>query len=356
MKKIMVAMVLAVAVFCGCHIDPAGAEAGMKPDDWLSFGESRRIIIDTDAGGDDALAILMAAHSPNITIEGVTVLQGNVTIEQATKNALMTLETAGYECGVYPGATQALDGVERETFSVYGTDGMGDMDLVHPTGSPSEKSAVDFILETVRKYPDEIEIVALGPVTNIANAIMKAPETMTRVKRIWSMGSAGLGHGNATPAAEFNVYKDVDAYKVMLDSGVHITVIGLDVCDQEEAAIESHRLAEMEKKNPVLQYASRAFSKLLEFRAGTQGVDNVIICDAIAMGCVIWSDFVVDAVDCGASCITHDCEARGMVLFYRSDMTYDTMPKIENMNVRLVRRIRLDRLYENIVELLSGRD
>jgi len=114
----------------------------------------------------------------------VTVLQGNVSLEQAAKNALMVLEVAGCDCGVYPGAATPLDGVERETFSIFGSDGMGDGSLIHPTGKPSDKSAVDFILETVKRYPDEIEIAAIGPVTNIASAIMKDPETMSRVKRI----------------------------------------------------------------------------------------------------------------------------------------------------------------------------
>ena len=325
----------------------------IKTNSKLHWGEDKRIIIDSDTGGDDALAILMAAMSPNITIEGVTVLQGNVPLEQAANNALMTLEMAGCDCEVYLGATTSLDGIERKTFSVFGSDGMGDQNLIHPSRKPSDKSAVDFILETVRKYPDEIEIAAIGPVTNIANAILQDPETMSHVKRIWSMGTAGLGQGNATPVAEFNVYKDVEAYKVMLDSGIKITIIGLDICQQAEAFFNALQLYIMESGNPTLQYVSRAFRKLLEFRMQTRGLDNVDICDAIAMGCLIWSDYVVNGIDCKASCITQDCEAHGQVIFYRTDLVYDSMPEIGNANVRLITEINLNHFFENVMSLLS---
>lgn len=358
--KRTIAIILVLSVFWGlCGAPAAVAEEVFSDDDLLKtfsdmfYGESRRIIIDSDTGGDDALAILMAAKSPNIIIEGVTVLQGNVSLEQAAKNALMTLEIAGCECGVYLGATTALDGVERETFSVFGQDGMGDKDLIHPTGKPSDQNAVDFILETVKKYPDEIEIAAIGPVTNIANAILKDPETMSHVKRIWSMGTAGLGQGNATPVAEFNVYKDAEAYKVMLDSGINITIIGLDICETVDAFFTIQQLYIMGNGNAVMQFASSAFSKLLDFRMRTRGLDNVDLCDAIAMGCLIWSDYVVDGIDCSASCITHECEARGQVIFYRSDITYDSMPEIGKANVRLITGVNLDHYFENVLMLLS---
>ena len=359
MKRIT-ALILVLSVFWGlCAVPFAGAENAVSDDSFKTFvesfyGENRRIIIDSDTGGDDALAILMAAMSPNITIEGVTVLQGNVLLEQAANNALMTLEIAGCDSGVYLGATTALDGVERETFSVFGQDGMGDKDLIHPTGKPSDQSAVDFILETVKKYPDEIEIAAIGPVTNIANAILKDPETMSHVKRIWSMGTAGLGQGNATPVAEFNVYKDAEAYKIMLDSGINITIIGLDICETVDAFFNSYQLFVMENGTAMMQFSSRSFSKLLDFRRQTRGLDNVDICDAIAMGCLIWSDYVVDGIDCSAACITHDCEARGQVIFYRTDITYDSMPKVGKANVRLITEVNLENFYEKVITLLLG--
>jgi purine nucleosidase len=324
------------------------------PSAGMPSGENRRIIIDTDTAGDDALAILMAAKSPDITIEGVTVLQGNVSLEQAADNALMTLETAGCDAEVCLGAATALDGVKRKTFSVYGTDGMGDKGLIHPSGKPSDKDAVDFILETVEKYPDEIEIASIGPATNIANAILKDPETMSHVKRIWSMGTAGLGPGNATPVAEFNVYKDAMAYNVMLDSGIDITIVGLDICDKDGAVFDSNQLSDMENGNHVQRYAALSFSKLLEFRRETRGIDNVNACDAVFMAALIWPGFVVDTLDCQASCIAHDdCEAFGEVIFYRPDIAYDSGRIVENTNVTLVTEVDLDHFFENVNILIA---
>ncbi len=315
----------------------------------------RRIIIDSDVGADDALAILMAAKDPDTKIEGVTVLAGNVSLEQAENNALMTLEMAGSDAKVYPGAKTALDGVERETYSVYGTDGMGDKDLIHPVGKPEKEAAVDFILETVKASPDEIEIVALGPVTNIATAIKKDPETMYKVKRIWSMGTAGLGEGNATPVAEFNVYKDPEAYKIMLDSGIPVTIIGLDVCDSQDALISGDELNKMEHGNDLQRYVALSFSKLLAYREETQGQDNVDICDAIAMSNVIWPDLTGDILLCHATCITDgECAAHGEVIFYRTDITYDSMPDFGDPNVILIVNENYNDLYQRINRLLSS--
>ena len=120
------------------------------------MAEAHKIIIDTDTAGDDAAALILAARSPDIEILGVTVLAGNVSLEQAAKNALAVLELIGCDVPVYLGATAPLSGDEKECFSVYGEDGMGDAGLIHPKGAPREQNAVDFILDTVRANPGEI--------------------------------------------------------------------------------------------------------------------------------------------------------------------------------------------------------
>ncbi|MEK4068912.1 nucleoside hydrolase [Peribacillus sp. FSL R5-0717] len=115
---------------------------------------------------------------------------------------------------------------------------MGDDDLIHPTINPEPGHAVDVILDLVEKNPGEIEIVTIGPVTNIALAILKAPETMNKVKRIYTMGTAGFGAGNTTPVAEFNVYVDAEAYSIIMKSGIPISIIGFDICLGEQLGIE----------------------------------------------------------------------------------------------------------------------
>ena len=165
----------------------------------------RRFIVDTDTASDDAAALMIAALSEEIDLLGVTIVAGNVGLKQATDNALMTLEVCGSDAPVYLGAKRPLFRERHETISVHGKDGMGDCDIIHPKRSPEEKRAVEFILEQVERYPNEVELVVLGPATNIALAILTDREIMSKVKHIWSMGTPGFGFGNATPVSEFNV-------------------------------------------------------------------------------------------------------------------------------------------------------
>ncbi len=313
--------------------------------------EKHKIIIDTDTAGDDAAALILAAKSDNVEILGVTVAAGNVSLEQGMANALMALELAGCDAPVYPGAERPLSGEEKECFSVYGKDGMGDLGLVHPSGKPQEKDAVEYILETVKKNPGQIEIVALGPVTNIALAIERDRETMKKVKRIWSMGTAGFGPGNATPVAEFNVYKDAPAYRVMLELGVPVTVIGLDM-DDGPTWLGEEILAKMKKGSRIQKFIADATTSLLEFKKGN-GIPAVDLPDAVAMACVAWPDFVEETTLCYGSCITDPGETYGMVIFYRNGFTYDSMPETGDFNISVVSKAKKDEFVKRLNKVFA---
>ena len=191
----------------------------------LTNFERRKFIIDTDTASDDCAAIMMAVLSEKAEILGLTTVAGNIPLDKATNNALQTLEVCGADIPVFEGASHPLIRPLKTAVSVHGEDGLGDRGLVNPKGKAQTKPAVDFILDSVKKYPGDIEIIAIGPVTNIANAILTDPETKKKVKKIWSMGTAGFGFGNATPVAEFNVYVDAEAYKIMLDFGLPLPSI-----------------------------------------------------------------------------------------------------------------------------------
>ena len=303
------------------------------------------MIIDTDTGADDASALILAGKSSNAEILGVTTLVGNVDLEQSTKNALMALEVAGCSAPVYKGAADTYTGKKIEAFSVFGTDGMGDADLIHPTGSAAGGDAVSFILDTVKQHPGEVELVVLGPATNIAKAIEQDPATMRQVKMIWSMGTAGLGPGNASPVAEFNVYGDPDAYKIMLDFGVPVTVIGLDCCDGE-AMWTNAQFDALKNAGDAGAFVSKSFDKLRAFYAQNGSADATMNCDSVAMTCVLHPEFIKDTVQTHASCITEPGEAYAEVIFYKEGFTYDAVKNDFNYNVTLVTEVDKPRYFE----------
>ncbi len=316
---------------------------------------AHRVIIDTDMGGDDAAAIVLAAKSPAIQIEGVTVVSGNVDLEQAAKNALMTLEVVGSTAQVYKGSSKSFAGIENETFSVYGNDGMGDADLIHPKRSANNKSAVDFILETVKANPDEIEIVLIGPATNVALAIDKDPVTMSRVKRFWSMGTSGFGEGNATPVAEFNVYKDAEAYKILLDSGVPTTIISWDIAKDEKVCFNKKFLDRMKNASPVQKFIAVANEKYLKFCRDIQKTEYEPVSDAVLIAAMAWDDFVQETAVCHASCMIDRNETYGQVIFYRKDYAYDAMPTFDSYNVEVVTKVKSAQFLSRYDKILSSK-
>ena len=315
-----------------------------------SSQEHRKLIIDTDTGADDASALLLAAKQPNVDILGITVLLGNVDLEQGTKNVLETLEQANCDAPVYKGSAETYDGTEKTAYSVFGNDGMGDADLIHPEKQAAEGDAVDFIIDTVKADPGEVEIVMLGPATNIAKAIKKDPDAMKKVKRIWSMGTCGLGAGNASPVAEFNVYADAPAYKIMLDSGLPITVIGLDVCDGE-AEWTDEGFAELEAKGKTGEFVAKSFGKIREFYRGN-GIKTVMNCDSLAMMCVLFPDFIKSTINTHASCIVDVGETYAEVLFYKEGFTYDSADYDFDYNVVLVTEVDKAAFFDNYKSVL----
>ena len=334
-KKIIPLVVLASAFSClGAFCSISHAEESSVESE-----KRRLVIIDTDTGADDAAAIILAAKNPDIEILGVTVLLGNVDLEQSTKNAIMALEIAGCQAPVYKGAAETFAGKKKEAFSVFGTDGMGDADLIHPEGEAEDGDAVDFIIDTVKKHPGEVEIISIGPATNIAKAIEKDPEAMKEVKRIWSMGTAGLGHGNASPVAEFNVYADPHAYKKMLDSGLPITIAGLDMCGGD-ALWTDENFEQLEEVGEIGSFISKSFGKIREFYTGNGQGGTVMNCDPVAMSCMLYPDFCQETIKCHGSCITEEGETYGQVIFYKEGFTYDNInPEGVDYNVTLVTKV-----------------
>ncbi len=202
----------------------------------------RKIIIDTDPGQDDAVAILLALASPEeIEVLGITAVAGNVPLELTAKNARIVCELAGRtDIPVFAGCDRPLKRPLVTAEHVHGKTGLDGPVLPDPQMPLTDGHAVDFIIETLRAHePGTVTLCPLGPLTNIATALQKAPDIADRIQEIVLMGGAYFEVGNITPAAEFNIYVDPEAADIVFKSGVHIVVMPLDVT--HDALVTPHR-------------------------------------------------------------------------------------------------------------------
>ncbi|WP_138923312.1 nucleoside hydrolase [Sulfitobacter sp. BSw21498] len=192
----------------------------------------RKIIIDTDPGQDDAVAILVALASPEeIDILGITCVAGNVPLDLTSRNARIVCELAGKrDVKIFAGCDRPLGRDLVTAEHVHGKTGLDGPDLPEPTMSLAEGHAVDFIIDTLREHaPGTITLCPLGPLTNIATALLKAPDIADRIAKVVLMGGGYFEGGNITPTAEFNIYVDPQAADIVFKSGAPIVVMPLDV-------------------------------------------------------------------------------------------------------------------------------
>ena len=193
---------------------------------------SRTIIIDTDPGQDDAVAILLALASPQeLRLFGITTVAGNVPLPLTSKNARIICELAGKtDVPIYAGCDAPLGRKLVTAEHVHGKTGLDGIALPEPTMPLQKQHAVDFIIDTLRSEPtDSVTLCVLGPLTNIATALQKAPDIAERIGEIVLMGGAYFEVGNITPAAEFNIYVDPEAADIVFKSGIKLVVLSLDV-------------------------------------------------------------------------------------------------------------------------------
>lgn len=198
----------------------------------MHMATPRKIIIDTDPGQDDAAAIMLALGSPDeIEVLGITTVAGNVPLSLTSKNARIVCEFANRpDVKVYAGSERPLKRKPISAEHVHGETGLNGPELFEPTMQLQEENGVDFIIETLRREPSgTVTLCTLGPLTNVANALIKAPDIATRIREIVMMGGAYFEVGNITPAAEFNIYVDPEAADVVFKSGVRLVMIPLDL-------------------------------------------------------------------------------------------------------------------------------
>jgi inosine-uridine nucleoside N-ribohydrolase len=264
----------------------------------------RRVIIDTDPGIDDALALILALRSPELRVEAVTTVNGNVELESATRNALRVLEVLdpAEPPIVARGAKQPLAREPLAARHVHGEDGLGDIGGLtntagdarypEPSLSPDPASAVEVILGLLRARPGEISIVALGPLTNIALALEANPAVFAEVKEVIVMGGSLSGIGNVTATAEFNFYADPHAASQLMRSRVPVTIVGLDVT-WRTLLLETDLEARLKgRSGRVAEFIKDISGKYFEVNLKRRGLRGCPLHDPLTVGVAIDPSFV----------------------------------------------------------------
>ena len=246
----------------------------------------RRILLDVDPGIDDALAMFLAMQSKELQIEAVTVVSGNVIVDLGAENALKLVELAGRtDLVVAKGAKYPLQRKLVTAEAVHGEDGLGGKKLPAPVKKLDPRHAVDVIIDVVSRNPGEITLVPVGPLTNIALAFLKVPEIRSLIPEIVLMGGSIVG-GNASPAAEANIYNDPEAAKVVFESGIPIVMVDLGATAQTRLTrkdLEQLRAAD----SPISRYAAEIGDFYIAFSESLGFMEGADLHDPLAVGLAI---------------------------------------------------------------------
>jgi inosine-uridine nucleoside N-ribohydrolase len=248
-----------------------------------------RIILDTDPGHDDAIALLLALASPELEIVGITTVSGNQTLEKTTANALKILEfVERTDVPVHAGAPRPLVREQWAAAYVHGESGLDGPELPDPETEPRKGHAIDFIAAQVEEH-DGVVLVPVGPLTNIGLLLAKYPGIESRIARVVLMGGA-IAEGNVTPAAEFNVWADPEAAHRVFTSGIDVTMVGLDVT--HKALLLPEKVDEIRRTGRVGSLVAQLYDFYHERHVRMYGWEGSPVHDALAVAHVIRDDFV----------------------------------------------------------------
>jgi len=264
-----------------------------------------RIILDTDPGIDDALAIILALNSPEIQVEAITTVAGNVSQKKAHLNALKLLEFLRIDnIPVAKGAVKPILRDVKDSEGFHGPDGLGDAVLPKPKLRSFEKSAIEIIREKADELCDELIIVAIGPLTNIASFILAYPNIAVKIRELIIMGGAfnltPYGYGNVTPVAEFNIWIDPEAAKIVFNSSIPITAIGLDVTTNPKNGLSKELFEKIiglgtKKSNLIFDLCKRHINRVGHFNLH----DPLAVAAAVDQSIIKTDKFVVDVETVG---------------------------------------------------------
>ncbi|CAN5218813.1 hypothetical protein BH18ACT5_BH18ACT5_11820 [soil metagenome] len=246
----------------------------------------RRLLIDTDTASDDAVALVMALRNPAVRVEAITVVAGNVPLDQATQNALYTRELCESEVPVYQGRAAPLVRPLETAQFVHGEDGMGDIGLPLSGRAADGADAVRVLVDTLMKSPGEIDLVTLGPLSNVAEALAIEPAIARAVKQCFVMGGKCSGPGNITPVAEYNFWADPEAAQAVARSGMRLTIIGWDM-SVRHAVFGPSEAAALRALEPLGEFCVDIQATVDTYARNESGLAGFDLPDPIAMAVAI---------------------------------------------------------------------
>ncbi|WP_103068398.1 nucleoside hydrolase [Aquimarina sediminis] len=306
----------------------------------------RKFIIDTDTASDDAVALIMAMNYPDVEIEGFTLVAGNVKLKQGIQNAMYTMSLCNKNIPVYPGIDKPMMRTLNTADHVHGVDGMGDIGLPLSGFVPEKKHAVSAIIEKINQFPNEITLVCLAPLTNIAVALLMDSSIASKVKECIIMGGVGKGRGNVTPIAEYNFWADPEAAKIVFESGMPIKMVGWDISrkyavfDNEDA----NKIREL--GTPLANFSVDIQKKCDEYARNSSLIKGFDLPDPIAMAVALDKTIATEVKKAHVTILTNDDYSRGQSAI---DYTGSTLKKPNaEIVLKVDRKGFLKILYESL--------
>ncbi|MDP6597691.1 MAG: nucleoside hydrolase [Candidatus Poribacteria bacterium] len=273
------------------------------------------IVLDTDPGVDDALAIIYALNHLDLQVHAITTVCGNIGVDQATINTQIVLSLLDCVVPLAMGQNQPIYYPLQTAPHVHGLDGLGNVSVQFESLEEQvvKKSAVELILDFVAKFPDQLRLVCIGPLTNIAQAILANSPLMRRTKEIILMGGAFEQRGNVTTSAEFNIYVDPHAAKIVLESGVPITILSLDLTHQVILSADRLHQATLCSNAPWRDFTWSITQPCMRFHQHQEGFHGMYLHDPLAVGYLLRPD-LFKTVPAEVRVETSSSSTRGMTV------------------------------------------
>ncbi|MDO4378865.1 MAG: nucleoside hydrolase [Erysipelotrichia bacterium] len=303
----------------------------------------KKLIIDTDCGSDDAVALIMALREPRVEVKAITVTSGNCPMQQAAKNVLQSIYYAQtYQPPVYKGTSLPLWCDYEDASQVHGIDGMGDCPwLKRPEDKFEAEHAVDALIHYVKQEKGDLEILAIGPLTNIAAAILQDPQTMRSISKLTVMGGAHPYNNPHTVSAEFNIMCDPEAAKIVFDSRIPITMCTLESC-WGTMRFEEEDIQYFKELNELGSFCMDINRVMINAAKKNRGVGSMDLPDAGAFASITCPELIENCFDAFVRIETSGTYTRGATIFetkehhYRNDFipNCQVVTKIDGVNFK----------------------